>query len=257
MKIGSSIHPTTPLVKKKFTPHLSAVKPKAILVVEDDTDIRALLWHYLEKEKYKVLLAKDGEEGLEQAESQKPDLIVLDLMLPKQDGLSVLKELRSKTECASIPVLILTAKGDEADRIVGLELGADDYVTKPFSPREVAARVKALLRRAVSTEKSADEHVEYVYGSLRLDSEGHKVFYKKEEPELTAKEFGLLKLFLENRGKLLSRDRILARVWGADFSGGPRTVDVHIRRLREKIPLLEKALTTVKSYGYRLEGEAP
>ena len=231
------------------------MKPKLILVVEDNADIRQLLWHYLEKEKYRLSLAKDGEEGLEQAESQKPDLIILDLMLPKQDGLSVLRQLRQREATASTPVLILTAKGDEADRIVGLELGADDYVTKPFSPREVAARVKALLRRTV--EKPAEEAVEYAYGPLKLDSERHKVFYKKEELELTAKEFGLLKLFLENRGKLLSRDRILARVWGPDFSGGPRTVDVHVRRLREKIPLLEKALATVKSYGYRLEEEVP
>ncbi len=229
------------------------MKPKLVLVVEDDADIRELLWRYLEKEKYQLLLAKDGEEGLERAEGQKPDLIILDLMLPKQDGLSVLRQLRKSEATAAIPVLILTAKGDEADRIVGLELGADDYVTKPFSPREVAARVKALLRRSVSSQKPVEEAVELVYGSLKLDSEGHKVFFKKEELELTAKEFGLLKLFLENKGKLLSRDRILARVWGADFSGGPRTVDVHIRRLREKIPLLEKALTTVKSYGYRLE----
>ncbi|HXF48365.1 MAG TPA: response regulator transcription factor [Verrucomicrobiae bacterium] len=233
------------------------MKPKSILVVEDDADIRQLLWRYLEKEKYKVILAKDGEEGLEAAEAQKPDVIILDLMLPRRDGLSVLKELRGKQELSSIPVLILTAKGDEADRVVGLELGADDYVAKPFSPREVAARVKALLRRAVPSEKPAEAAGELAYGSLRLDAEGHKVFYKKEELELTAKEFGLLKLFLENRGKLLSRDRILARVWGADFSGGPRTVDVHIRRLREKIPLLEKALVTVKSYGYRLEEKAP
>lgn len=233
------------------------MKPKSILVVEDDADIRQLLWRYLEKEKYQVLLAKDGEEGLELAGANAPDLIILDLMLPKQDGLSVLKELRGKAGTAAIPVLILTAKGDEADRVVGLELGADDYVAKPFSPREVAARVKALLRRAVSSEKPAEVAGELAYGSLRLDAEGHKVFYKKEELELTAKEFGLLKLFLENRGKLLSRDRILARVWGADFSGGPRTVDVHVRRLREKIPLLEKALVTVKSYGYRLEEEAP
>jgi len=238
-----------------LSPIFPAVKPKSILVVEDDADIRSLLWRYLEKEKYKVVLAKDGEEGLEAAEAQKPDVIILDLMLPRRDGLSVLKELRGKPELSSIPVLILTAKGDEADRIVGLELGADDYVTKPFSPREVAARVKALLRRAAFPEKSSGEILEIAYGPLRLDAEGHKVFYKKEELELTAKEFGLLKLFLENRGKLLSRERILSRVWGADFSGGPRTVDVHVRRLREKIPLLEKALVTVKSYGYRLEEE--
>lgn len=238
-----------------FSPIFPAVNPKSVLVVEDDADIRQLLWRYLEKEKYKVLLAKDGEEGLETAEAQKPDVIILDLMLPRRDGLSVLKELRGKPELSSIPVLILTAKGDEADRIVGLELGADDYVTKPFSPREVAARVKALLRRAAFPEKSSGEILEIAYGPLRLDAEGHKVFNKKEELELTAKEFGLLKLFLENRGKLLSRDRILSRVWGVDFSGGPRTVDVHVRRLREKIPLLEKALVTVKSYGYRLEEE--
>jgi len=228
-----------------------------ILVVEDDPDIRQLLWRYLEKEKYQVLIAKDGEEGLEQAEKNRPDLVILDLMLPRQDGLSVLRELRKSEATASVPVLILTAKGDEADRIVGLELGADDYVTKPFSPREVAARVKALLRRSQAAEKPSEPlEMAFSYGPLRLDAEGHKVFYKKEEMELTAKEFGLLKLFLENRGKLLSRERILSRVWGADFSGGPRTVDVHVRRLREKIPLLEKALATIKSYGYRLEEEA-
>lgn len=230
---------------------------RTILIVEDDPDIRQLLWGYLEKEKYRVLLAKDGEEGLEQAERTKPDLIILDLMLPRKDGLSVLKELRKKETTASLPVLILTAKGDEADRVVGLELGADDYVSKPFSPREVTARVRALLRR-VAVEKPSEPQPAFCdYGRLRLDADGHKVFYKKEEIELTAKEFGLLKLFLENRGKLLSRERILARVWGVDFSGGPRTVDVHVRRLREKIPLLEKALTTVKSYGYRLEEENP
>lgn len=228
-----------------------------ILVVEDDPDIRQLLWRYLEKEKYQVLIAKDGEEGLEQAEKNGPDLVILDLMLPRQDGLSVLRELRKSEAIASVPVLILTAKGDEADRIVGLELGADDYVTKPFSPREVAARVKALLRRSQAAEKPSEPlEGDFNYGPLQLDAEGHKVFYKKAEMELTAKEFGLLKLFLENRGKLLSRERILARVWGADFSGGPRTVDVHVRRLREKIPLLEKALATIKSYGYRLEKEA-
>ena len=229
-----------------------------ILVVEDDPDIRQLLWRYLEKEKYQVLIAKDGEEGLEQAEKNRPDLVILDLMLPRQDGLSVLRELRKSEATASVPVLILTAKGDEADRIVGLELGADDYVTKPFSPREVAARVKALLRRSQAAEKPSEPlEMAFSYGPLRLDAEGHKVFYKKEEMELTAKEFGLLKLFLENRGKLLSRERILSRVWGADFSGGPRTVDVHVRRLREKLPLLEKALATIKSYGYRLEEGAP
>lgn len=233
------------------------MQSKRILLVEDDADIRQLLWRYLEKEKYRLVLAKDGEEGLEQAGAQKPDLIILDLMLPRMDGLAVLRQLRQKEATASIPVLILTAKGDEADRIVGLELGADDYVSKPFSPREVAARVKALLRRSVSPEKTGEKTAELVYGPLKLDPEGHKVFYKKEELELPAKEFGLLKLFLENRGKLLSRERILTRVWGADFSGGPRTVDVHIRRLREKIPLLEKALATVKSFGYRLEEEAP
>jgi DNA-binding response OmpR family regulator len=229
---------------------------KAILIVEDDPDIRQLLWKYLEKEKYRVLLAKDGEEGLEQAQKIPPDLVILDLMLPRLDGLAVLKELRKAEATASIPVLILTAKGEEADRIVGLELGADDYVTKPFSPREVAARVKVLLRRATA-EKPAAAGPELEYGALKLDASSHKVYFKKQEVELTAKEFGLLKLFLENRGKLLSRERILSRVWGADFSGGPRTVDVHVRRLREKITLLEKAIATVKSYGYRLEVEDP
>lgn len=227
------------------------MKAKVILVVEDDPDIRELLARYLKREEYQVLLAKDGEEGLERAGKVHPDLIILDLMLPRQDGLSVLKDLRRGEATTAIPVLILTAKGEEPDRIAGFEFGADDYVTKPFSPREVAARVKALLRRVTQPGKPAE--VQYLYGTLIVDTEQHKVFYEKEEVQLTAKEFSLLKLFLDNRGKLLTRERILARVWGTDFSGGPRTVDVHIRRLREKIQLLEKSIATVKSYGYRLE----
>lgn len=244
------------MFKSDFLTSFGGVESKRILIVEDDPDIRQLLWKNLEKEKYRVFLARDGEEGLEQAQKNLPDLVILDLMLPRLDGLTVLRELRRAEATTSVPILILTAKGDEADRVVGLELGADDYVSKPFSPREVAARVKALLRRAAS-EKPSPAGTELVYGDLKLDAQSHKVFFKKQEIELTAKEFGMLKLFLENRGKLLSRERILSRVWGADFSGGPRTVDVHIRRLREKIPILEKAIATVKSYGYRLEEKTP
>lgn len=219
--------------------------------MEDDPNIFKLLQRLLTKEGYEVLSAGDGEEGLKQATQGIPDLIILDMMLPKLDGLSVLKELRREKTTALIPVLILSAKSEEIDRVVGLELGADDYVTKPFSPREVAARVKTLLRRADRVEIPAVAHAGYE--ELILDAAAHRTFYKNKEISLTDKEFRLLKLFLENPGKLLSRDRILSRVWGPDYSGGFRTVDVHVYHLRRKIPLLNNAIATVKSNGYRLE----
>ncbi len=225
---------------------------KKILIIEDERDIRDLVVHYLAKEGYKVDAAPDGGKGLSMARAQKPDLVILDLMLPELDGLEVCKKLRADPKTAAIPVIMLTAKGEETDKIVGLELGADDYLTKPFSPKELMARVKALLRR---TEQPGAKTQSYGYADLYLDAVKHEVLHKNKEVSLTAKEFGLLEQLLQNKGRILTRDVLLDRVWGYDAEVTTRTVDVHVRRLREKIPLLADAILTIKSYGYKLKEE--
>ncbi len=221
---------------------------KAILVIEDDKSIAALIEHYL-KETYELLVAGNGVTGLNNATRQHPDLIILDLMLPEMDGSEVCKELRRNPLTAKIPIIILTAKAEESDKIVGLEIGADDYVTKPFSPRELVARVKALLRR---TEYQTASARTYIYGKLELDSDKHEVKYEGRSLDLTSKEFGLLQTLLQKVGKLFSRESLLNAVWGEDYYGGSRTVDVHIRKLREKIPSLAQDIITVKGFGYKL-----
>jgi two-component system alkaline phosphatase synthesis response regulator PhoP len=226
--------------------------PVPILVIEDDADIAALVKHYLEKEGYRAVVVPDGAKGLAEAERRKPEMVILDLMLPGMDGLEVCKKLRSRRETSSTPVLMLTAKGEESDKIIGLELGADDYLTKPFSPRELVARVKALLRRTQPSEASAILR----YGKVTLDPARHEVRLGEKEIVLTAKEFGLLAMLLSNRGRVLTRDALLNQVWGYDYFGTTRTVDVHIRRLREKIPVLSEAIQTVKSLGYKIKDEA-
>jgi DNA-binding response OmpR family regulator len=175
---------------------------------------------------------------------------VLDVMLPVMDGLLVCQALRRDPATAAIPIIMLTARGEESDRVRGLELGADDYVTKPFSPKELVARVDALLRR---TQRSARPATALHYGPLAVDLDRHQVVCDGRDVRLTAKEFLLLQYLLEHRGRVLSRDLLLTDVWGYQYTGGTRTVDVHIRRLREKLPLLETSLTTVKQFGYRLE----
>jgi two-component system alkaline phosphatase synthesis response regulator PhoP len=226
---------------------------KKILIIEDERDIRDLVAHYLTKDGYKVEAASDGAKGLGLAKTLKPDLIILDLMLPELDGLEVCKRLRADPKTAVMPIIMVTAKGEETDKIVGLELGADDYLTKPFSPKELMARVKALLRR---TEPSHSSKIQtYIYGDIHLDVIKHEVRVKSKEVPLTAKEFGLLEQFLQNKGRILTRDILLDRVWGYDADVTTRTVDVHVRRLREKIPLLADAIFTVKSYGYKLREE--
>jgi DNA-binding response OmpR family regulator len=172
-------------------------------------------------------------------------------MLPGIDGLRVCQRLRASAETAGIPVIMLTARGDEAERIAGLELGADDYVTKPFSPGELVARVAALLRRASTPPPSAASELRY--GPIVVDLQRHMVTVDGREVKLTAKEFLLLQYLIEHRGRLLSRDLLLRDVWDYQFTGGTRTVDVHVRRLREKVPLLADAITTIKQFGYRLE----
>lgn len=224
---------------------------RSILIVEDEKEIRDLLAHYLRKEGYALSFAIDGEEGLSKTRSEKPALILLDILLPERDGLEVLREIRADREIAGTPVILLTAKGDETDRIVGLELGADDYVPKPFSPREVVARVKAIFRRSVYRAVPPEETV-FQKGELRLDVSRHEVLYRNRTVPLTSKEFRILTVLMASEGKALSRETILDRAWGEGTHVLDRTVDVHIANLRRKIPLLAKAIETVKDVGYKL-----
>jgi DNA-binding response OmpR family regulator len=230
-----------------------------VLVVEDDKDIADLVAHYLQKAGHAVDIAPSGSEALRRAKDEIPDLIILDLMLPGMDGLLVCQALRSEPRTAVIPIIMVTARGEEAERITGLELGADDYVTKPFSPRELTARVAALLRRVGRTGPA--EPVDQApgrlsYGPLVIDVPRHVVEVEGVEVRLTAKEFLLLQYLVEHKGRVLSRDLLLTDVWGYRYTGGTRTVDVHIRRLREKLPFLANAIVTVQQFGYRLE-DAP
>jgi DNA-binding response OmpR family regulator len=224
-----------------------------VLIVEDSPDIADLIRHYLERGGYETDVRGSGRDALIAARRSPPDLVVLDVMLPGMDGMQVCQALRADPPTARVPVLMLTAKGEESDRVRGLELGADDYVTKPFSPRELVARVAALLRRA---DRSQAPAAQLEYGPLTVNLDRHEVRVAGEEVKLTAKEFLLLQYLLEHRGRVLSRDRLLTDVWGYQYTGGTRTVDVHVRRLREKIPLLTTALSTVKQFGYKLD-DAP
>lgn len=221
-----------------------------VLIVEDEQDILQLVKHYLEREGFRVITAMSGREALKQVKEEKPDLVVLDLMLPEIDGLEVCKRLRSVPDTAMIPIIMLTAKAEESDTIVGLELGADDYVTKPFSPKALVARVKALLRRI--ERAPADGLDLHHYGALTMNLARHEVSLGKQEVPLTAKEFGLLEHLLRHRGRVLTREVLLNAVWGYDYYGTTRTVDVHIRRLKQKLQLLEDAIVSVKSLGYKL-----
>ncbi|MFZ5877580.1 MAG: response regulator transcription factor [Nitrospirota bacterium] len=221
---------------------------KTALVIEDEPDIVRLLTHYLEQSGYRVRTETTGSAGLRAALERAPDVIILDVMLPGLDGHEVCRRLRSDPATAAVPILMLTARGEETDKVRGLEIGADDYVTKPFSPKEVVARVKALLRRSGGETGG----VRLDYGALSLDAERHEVLVEGREVLLTAKEFALLEYLLRRRGKLATREALLNSVWGYDADVTTRTVDVHIRRLREKIPALATAIQTVKPYGYKL-----
>jgi DNA-binding response OmpR family regulator len=220
-----------------------------ILVVEDDTDIAALIAHYLERAGHRVVRLASGTDVLPRVRKTPPDLVILDLMLPGMDGLVVCQALRADPATAAIPISMLTARGEEADRVSGLEIGADDYVTKPFSPKELNARVAALLRRSGRT---ASARTPIRYGAITIDADSHTVALDGEEVRLTAKEFLLLQYLLQHKGRVLSRDLLLSDVWGYNYTGGTRTVDVHIRRLREKLPPLSDAIETIKQFGYKL-----
>lgn len=233
---------------------MSTRPPTRILVAEDDPDIGNLLEHYLKKAGFLPALVSSGRDVMPQIKRDTPDLVVLDLMLPGLDGLQVCRAIRADANTAAIPIIMLTAKAEESDRIVGLELGADDYITKPFSPNEVVARVRALLRRA---HRAAPADTRLTYGPLHVDVDRHVVKVGGEEVKLTAKEFLLLQYLMQHRGRVLSRDLLLSDVWGYSYTGGTRTVDVHVRRLREKVPMLADAIVTVKQFGYKLLDPAP
>jgi len=220
-----------------------------ILIVEDDQDIAKLIAHYLQKAGYTSEIVADGGRALAMARETPPDLVILDLMLPGLNGLEVCRALRASDRTASLPIVMLTARGEESERILGLDSGADDYVVKPFSPNELMARVRALLRR--TAPQQSKERV-LRCGPISVDVERHTVANNGEPVRLTAKEFLLLQYLLEHRGRVLSRDRLLSDVWDYQYPGATRTVDVHVRRLREKLPFLEEALETVQQFGYKL-----
>jgi len=216
-----------------------------VLVVDDEASVVELVGAYLEREGYRVLAARDGETALRLAQSERPDVVILDIMLPGLDGIQVLARLRQESD---VYVILLTARSEEADKLVGLAVGADDYVTKPFSPREVAARVKAALRRLYperGTRALSFDH-------LRIDSAAHRVWLDAREIELTPTEFELLQVLAEHAGQALTREQMLERLWGHDFYGEERVVDVHIGHLRQKLAPYD-LIQTVRGVGYRFE----
>ncbi len=220
-----------------------------ILVVDDEQSIRELLEFNLKKNGYETLTAADGREALQKAEGT--DLILLDLMLPEIDGIEVCRRLKTAARTADIPIIMLTAKAEEVDRIIGLEMGADDYVAKPFSMRELMARIKAVLRRSSSSDRNNSNVL--VIGRLKIDFASYQVWLADASVPLTPKEFDLLKLLVTNQGRAFSRDELLERVWGYEYYGDTRTVDVHIRHLRSKLAAdeaLSNAIETVRGVGY-------
>lgn len=219
------------------------------LVVEDDSDIATLITHYLERDGWRCDVARDGLEALVRLGAETYGLVVLDLQLPGKDGLSVLTQIRATPKLRTLPVVIVTARGEETDRIVGLEIGADDYIVKPFSPKEFAARVKAILRR-IDRNDPLDEALEI--GPIHVHRLRHTVTENGKTVHLTAKEFALLVALADARGRVLSRDRLLEDLWGYSYIEGMRTIDVHIRRLRDKLPSIATRIVSVKPIGYRL-----
>ena len=222
-----------------------------ILAIDDDAHIRELLRLYIEKEGYEFIPAANGLEGLEKLETSRPDLVLLDLMLPGIDGLEVCKRIHQKTD---IPVIMLTAKGEVFDRVLGLELGADDYIVKPFEPKEIVARIKAVLRRTSNSSKN-EVQSKLVFEALEIDVSSYTVVFNGEELQMPPKEFELLFFLASNPNKVFTREQLLEQVWGFDFFGDSRTVDVHVKRIREKLMPESKEwqLHTVWGVGYKFE----
>src|SRR5881392_4043785 len=219
---------------------------RKILIIEDESDVADLLEMGLHKAGFTTLAAADGATGLQKARDNRPDFIILDLMLPKMSGLEVCRILKGDAATSHIPILMLTAKAEEIDRIVGLEFGADDYVTKPFSPREILLRIRAILRRG----ETADESLKA--GPISIDPSRHEVRVNGKQVRLTSLEFKLLQTLMQRRGRVQDRDRLLNEVWGYESVIDTRTVDTHVRRLREKLGKVGDAIETVRGFGYRL-----
>lgn len=247
-------------------PATQATRPATILVVDDETAFLESLQFTLEQDGYRVLTAMDGVAGLQLARAESPDLVILDVMLPGMDGFTICRELRRESD---VPVIMLTARDDETDKVVGLELGADDYVTKPFGLRELKARVRAVLRRREGTSDAAEGPAAtaptthpprtegIMSGNLHVLPQERRVLLGGSEVSLRPREFDLLTYLVRNRGIALSREQLLDNVWGMDYYGDPRTVDVHMRQLREKVetdPGTPTRFVTVRGYGYRFEG---
>jgi two-component system phosphate regulon response regulator PhoB len=229
--------------------------PKRIAIVEDEAELASLIDYNLTRHGFETRILTGSGGTLKALEQARPDLILLDVMLPELDGFELCRQIRSSGVLGRTPVVFLTARSDEVDRVLGLEIGGDDYMTKPFSPRELIARVKARLRR----EELDAAPAEIAIGPFRLDGAARRVFYREAELELTATEFNLLEFFLQHPGRAYSRDQLLESVWGEQRYVTPRTVDVHVRRLRERIeeqPENPRYLTTVRGFGYRFEERA-
>ena len=220
--------------------------PSTVLVADDEKNIVQLVKVYLTNEGFHVETAQDGQEALEKARRFKPDIVVLDIMMPRLDGLEVCRRLRKES---NVPVIMLTARGDDVDKIVGLELGADDYVTKPFNPRELVARVKAVLRR---TQAPPDQDVTIEVGNVRIDPARREVRIGGKEVQMRAKEFDLLVALAQENGRVLTREALLSRVWGYEYLGDSRTVDVHVTWLRDKLSDATALIQTVRGVGYKL-----
>ena len=226
---------------------------ETVLLIEDEKNILELVKYNLEQEGFRILTATKGNTGLETALKERPALVILDLMLPGMNGLEICKTLKQNDKTRAIPIIMLTAKGTESDKVVGLELGADDYITKPFSPREFVARIKAVLRR--SQEKPTEEILRS--GTIELDMTKHELRLKGKPVEITAKEFELLRVLMSSRERVLTREVLLSKVWGYENSMNieTRTVDMHIGQLRKKIGKEAERIVTIKSVGYRFDGE--
>ena len=220
-----------------------------ILIIEDEPDIRKTLEYNISREGYKVVCASSLSKGKEHINSSDFSLILLDLMLPDGSGLDLCREIKSDKDKSSTPIIILTAKDDEVDKVVGFELGADDYVTKPFSVRELILRIKAVLKRG--TEKKETLEVQRQFGELTMDIDSHEVFVNNEQIILTALEFRLLRQLVDRRGRVQSRDQLLSDVWGYSAEVTTRTVDTHIKRLREKLGTMGKYVQTIRGVGYK------